>query len=244
MKVHRETLEEEATHVTDEARMVLPGVQAVLGFQLVAVFNQRFQEFVQRPSNACTSSAFLLVALAMGLMMTPAAYHRQVERGRVSRRFINLSSNLLTFAHAASDRGRHPRHLPDRAADPRRARDGYGDCRRRGRNADWPVVRPARVRPPSEKLNARQRRLLQSPDDEDPPDASWPCRRNPARAVSRPRRARADRPWRGPGRRACQAHRRRMEARGRLYQPLAALRGDRRQDRRGLRRQGRARTTG
>jgi hypothetical protein len=30
--------------------------------------------------------------------MTPAAYHRQVERGRVSRRFVNLSSTLLTFA--------------------------------------------------------------------------------------------------------------------------------------------------
>jgi hypothetical protein len=41
---HRESLEEEATHVTDEARMVLPGVQAILGFQLIAVFNQRFQE--------------------------------------------------------------------------------------------------------------------------------------------------------------------------------------------------------
>jgi hypothetical protein len=30
-QVHRETLEEEATHATDEARMLLPGVQAVLG---------------------------------------------------------------------------------------------------------------------------------------------------------------------------------------------------------------------
>jgi hypothetical protein len=27
--VHRESLEEEATHATDEARMVLPGVQAI-----------------------------------------------------------------------------------------------------------------------------------------------------------------------------------------------------------------------
>ena len=42
-QVHRETLEQEATHATDEARMVLPGVQAVLGFQLVALFNQRFE---------------------------------------------------------------------------------------------------------------------------------------------------------------------------------------------------------
>src|SRR5262245_30003003 len=97
METHRESLEEEATHVTDEARMVLPGVQAVLGFQLVAVFNQRFQEF-SSAEQLLHLSAFLLVALAMGLMMTLAAYHRQVERGRVSRRFVNLSSALLTFA--------------------------------------------------------------------------------------------------------------------------------------------------
>jgi len=97
MQVHRETLEEEATHVTDEARMVLPGVQAVLGFQLVAVFNQRFQELTAG-EQLIHLAAFLLMALAMGLVMTPAAYHRQVERGRVSRRFVDLSSTLLTLA--------------------------------------------------------------------------------------------------------------------------------------------------
>jgi hypothetical protein len=96
-QIHRETLEEEATHVTDEARMVLPGVQAVLGFQLVAVFNQRFQD-LSSAEQVLHLIAFLLVALAMGLMMTPAAYHRQVERGRVSRRFVELSSTLLTIA--------------------------------------------------------------------------------------------------------------------------------------------------
>jgi len=97
MQVHRETLEEEATHVTDEARMVLPGVQAVLGFQLIAVFNQRFQD-LSAGEQLLHLAAFLLTALAMGLVMTPAAYHRQVERGRVSRRFIDLSSTLLTLA--------------------------------------------------------------------------------------------------------------------------------------------------
>ena len=66
--IHRETLEEEATHATDEARMVLPGVQAVLGFQLVAVFNQRFELF--SPAEQLVHlAAFVLVALAMGLMM-------------------------------------------------------------------------------------------------------------------------------------------------------------------------------
>ncbi len=96
-QVHYETLEEEATHVTDEARMVLPGVQAVLGFQLIAVFNQRFQD-LSAAEQLLHLAAFLLMALAMGLVMTPAAYHRQVERGCVSRRFVDLSSTLLTFA--------------------------------------------------------------------------------------------------------------------------------------------------
>ena len=97
MQVHRETLEEEATHVTDEARMVLPGVQAVLGFQLIAVFNQRFQEF-SAGEQLLHLAAFLLIALAVGLVMTPAAYHRQVERGCVSRRFVDMSSTLLMLA--------------------------------------------------------------------------------------------------------------------------------------------------
>ena len=66
MQVHRETLEEEATHVTDEARMVLPGVQAVLGFQLIAVFNQRFQE-LSAGEQLLHLAAFLLMALAMGI---------------------------------------------------------------------------------------------------------------------------------------------------------------------------------
>ena len=97
MEVRHETLEEEATHVTDEARMVLPGVQAVLGFQLVAVFNQRFESFSEL-EQLMHLAAFLLMALAMGLVMLPAAYHRQVERGCVSRRFVNLSSTVLTVA--------------------------------------------------------------------------------------------------------------------------------------------------
>ena len=97
MEIRRESLEEEATHATHEARMVLPGVQAVLGFQLVAVFNQRFEE-LSFTEQVVHLSAFGLIALAMGLMMTPAAYHRQAERGYVSRRFVDLASTLLTVA--------------------------------------------------------------------------------------------------------------------------------------------------
>jgi Family of unknown function (DUF6328) len=86
-----ESLEEEATHATDEARMVLPGVQAILGFQLIAVFNQRFQE-LSEGRQILHISAFVLLAAAMGLIMTPAAYHRQAERGvhHASVRYVGV----------------------------------------------------------------------------------------------------------------------------------------------------------
>jgi hypothetical protein len=93
-QLHLETLEEEATHVTDEARMVLPGVQAILGFQLMAVFNQRFEQLAG-DKQLLHLAAFLLTALAMGLLMAPAAYHRIAERGCVSRRFVAMGSALL-----------------------------------------------------------------------------------------------------------------------------------------------------
>jgi Family of unknown function (DUF6328) len=97
MEQHHETLEEEATHVTDEARMLLPGIQALLGFQLIAVFNQRFVSF-SAFQQLLHLASLLCIALAMTLIMATAAYHRQAERGRVSRRFVNLASRLLTIA--------------------------------------------------------------------------------------------------------------------------------------------------
>jgi hypothetical protein len=72
--------EKMAQQAVEEARMVLPGMQALFGFQLIAVFNNRFGQlsFADQVVHFC---AVLLVAVAIGLIMTPAAYHRQVERG-------------------------------------------------------------------------------------------------------------------------------------------------------------------
>src|SRR5436190_23950340 len=92
-----ESLEEQATHMGGEARMLLPGVQTILGFQLMAVFNQRFEQFTLG-EQVTHYGAFLLMAITMALMMAPAAYHRQVECDRVSERFIILSTRLLTIS--------------------------------------------------------------------------------------------------------------------------------------------------
>jgi hypothetical protein len=38
------SLDSAATHILEECRMVLPGIQALFGFQLIAVFNEGFAE--------------------------------------------------------------------------------------------------------------------------------------------------------------------------------------------------------
>jgi Family of unknown function (DUF6328) len=41
------------------------------------------------------------LALAIALIMTPAAYHRMVLRGKVSRSLIDFASRLIAYAMAA-----------------------------------------------------------------------------------------------------------------------------------------------
>jgi uncharacterized protein DUF6328 len=42
--------------------------------------------------------AMFVTLIALLLLLTPAAYHRQVESGWVSQGFVNLSSRLITGA--------------------------------------------------------------------------------------------------------------------------------------------------
>ncbi len=92
-----ESLDKEVEHIIEEARMVLPGLQALFGFQLIAVFNQPFMTLSpsEQRLHLC---ALVLVAVAIALIMAPAAYHRQAERNFVSRHLANYASRLITVA--------------------------------------------------------------------------------------------------------------------------------------------------
>ena len=89
---------EEASYLLDECRMVLPGIQALFGFQLVAVFNQTFWERLSSSERTLHLVAIALIAVAVALVMTPAAYHRQTERDSVSHAFIRIASRLLLLS--------------------------------------------------------------------------------------------------------------------------------------------------
>ena len=89
-----ESLKETARNSVDEARMVLPGIQAVFGFQLIAVFNERFAQtdFVFRLMHW---ASIVAVVIAIALIMTPAVYHRTEGVREVSERFLRNSTRLL-----------------------------------------------------------------------------------------------------------------------------------------------------
>jgi hypothetical protein len=92
-----ESLDKRAEAAIEEARMVLPGIQALFGFQLIAGFNQGFKELPAAEQHLHYSS-LVLVAVAIAIIMTPAAYHRIVEQGSVSVFFVRLISWLIAAA--------------------------------------------------------------------------------------------------------------------------------------------------
>jgi Family of unknown function (DUF6328) len=83
--------------VLTEARVVLPGAQALLGFQLVAVLADGFEKLPES-SRQLHLVSLVLLALSTVLLMTPAAYHRVVEQGENTEHFHRFASRLVLTA--------------------------------------------------------------------------------------------------------------------------------------------------
>ncbi|MEW6020822.1 MAG: DUF6328 family protein [Pseudomonadota bacterium] len=94
------SLKDQMGHILEEARMVLPGIQALFGFQTVAVFNERFAGMPGH-AQACHVAALALVIAAIGLAMLPAAYHRLAQPDEVTLKTIKISSRSICYALAA-----------------------------------------------------------------------------------------------------------------------------------------------
>ena len=90
-----EFFETRVSHLLEEARMILPGIQTLFGFQLIAVFNARFGSVLSPAGQRLHLAALLLLAVAVALVMTPAAYHRRLMPKRATHHFLRVSSRLL-----------------------------------------------------------------------------------------------------------------------------------------------------
>ena len=82
-----------------EARVVLPGVQALLGFQMLIVFTEAFTRLPEEVRIA-HGLALAFIALAAAVLMAPAALHRIVYRGEDAPDFPEIAGYLLLAATA------------------------------------------------------------------------------------------------------------------------------------------------
>jgi cytochrome bd-type quinol oxidase subunit 2 len=87
-------LKDKIQQVLTEVRVVLPGAQALLGFQFAALLVEGFEKLPQS-SKYVHFASLSLIALAIILMMTPAAYHRLVEQGEDTEHFHRFASRTM-----------------------------------------------------------------------------------------------------------------------------------------------------
>lgn len=90
-------LDRKIQHVLTEARVVLPGAQALLGFQLALTMMEAFAS-LPRAAQLLHVADTALTALAVVLLLTPAAYHRIAEDGEETERFHRLTSRFVVAA--------------------------------------------------------------------------------------------------------------------------------------------------
>jgi hypothetical protein len=90
-------LTDKIKHVLTETRVVLPGAQALLGFQFVTTLMEAFEK-LPASSKYVHLVSLMMVAISIVLLMTPAAYHRIVEEGEETEHFHRFSSRVLVIA--------------------------------------------------------------------------------------------------------------------------------------------------
>lgn len=96
-KEGRTKLKDKIQQVLTEVRVVLPGAQALLGFQFASLLMESFEKLPQA-SKYVHFISLSLVALTVILLMTPSAYHRLVEQGEDTEHFHRVASRLLIAA--------------------------------------------------------------------------------------------------------------------------------------------------
>jgi len=82
-------------HMLTEIRVILPGVQALLGFGLTAVLTQRYEQ-LPLMLKAVHAGSLSMFTMTVVLLMAPPAIHRLAFDGRDAPAFYRISSPLVT----------------------------------------------------------------------------------------------------------------------------------------------------
>jgi hypothetical protein len=92
-------LHERIDQMLTEARVVLPGAQALLGFQFAVTMTKVFSE-LSEIDRAVHFLSLCAMALAIMLLLAPATIHRLTFAGRDAESFHTIGSALVTAALA------------------------------------------------------------------------------------------------------------------------------------------------
>lgn len=90
-------LKDKIDHALTEARVVLPGAQALLGFQFVTMFMDAFDK-LPNSSKYIHMASLTLMAMTMIALMTPAAFHRIATAGEDTKQVYQVASACLLIA--------------------------------------------------------------------------------------------------------------------------------------------------
>jgi Ca2+/Na+ antiporter len=90
-------LTSEVKEVLLEARMVLPGAQALLGFQFINIWLEGFNA-ISHGMKLAHFVSLCAVAVSTILLMMPASYHRIAEAGNDTPEFVRFAGRMLLTA--------------------------------------------------------------------------------------------------------------------------------------------------
>lgn len=90
-------LEERITHLFNELRIVLPGTQAILGFQFASVFTDEFQKIPQY-LRVIHFVSLCFVLLAIIFLLAAPAYNRIVQPNKATESFHMFAGRVVLLA--------------------------------------------------------------------------------------------------------------------------------------------------
>lgn len=90
--------DQQIIQIIGEAHMILPGLLSLLGLQFVSVFNDVFRKQLAPFDHVLHLVALAMLGIGVGLVLTPAAFHRQVAPRSIPSNFQHLASRFLTIA--------------------------------------------------------------------------------------------------------------------------------------------------
>lgn len=90
----QQPLEARIGQALTELRVVLPGAQALFGFQFIAVLSASFRE-LPAASKAVHLVSTILVGFAIVFLIAPAAYHRIAAHGEAEERVLRYTVRMM-----------------------------------------------------------------------------------------------------------------------------------------------------